>query len=233
MFVRCRCLRQLYLFSLSFLGLTPESLCCRLRFRGLRPKSVGSITEQDYNAYIMCSRESCAVLPSHLIASLLIFLAAFLIGVSAAQLALTSNAGSMDLRDYSAHSTCLNQDGVDFYRVATWQNKVFKKGLLIVANHGAEPISFSINPQGRLVNLGREFADPTEMNLIMKPSDVHVFSTANSLKFAEMIRRSTPGYDQETLDFTFSYLITDSTKTKTMHVVFNAEKGFPSQCSSY
>jgi hypothetical protein len=201
-------------------------------FAGLMQKSIGTAAVRDYNANIMCSRESYAILPSRFIASLLIFLAAFLIGISAAQFALKSRHDPMDLPEYSAHSTCLNQDGIDFYRVTTWQNKAFKKGLLIVANHGTQPVSFSIDSQGRLVDLDRKFSDPTEMNSVMEPGDVHVFSSANSLKFTEMVRLSTPGYDQELLDFTFSYLTGDSTKIKTMHVVFDAEKGFPSQCAS-
>jgi hypothetical protein len=196
-------------------------------------KSIGTATVQGYNANIMCSRESYAVLPSRFIASLLIFLAAFIVGISAAQFVLKTRHGSLDLREYSAHSTCLNQDELDFYRVATWQNKAFKKGLLIVANHGTKSVSFSIDPQGRLVALEHEFVDPSELNFTMDPGDVHVFSAANSLKFAEQVRLSTPGYDQEVLDFTFGYLIGDSTKIKTMHVVFDAEKGFPTECSSH
>lgn len=201
-------------------------------FVGLMQRSIGTAAVRDYNANIMCSRESYAVLPSRFIASLMIFLAAFIVGISAAQFALKTRHGSMDLRGYSAHSTCLNEDGIDFYRVATWQNKAFKKGLLIVANHGTQPVSFNIDPKGRLVALEHEFVDSSELNLVMEPGDVHVFTSANSLKFTEMVRLSTPGYDQELLDFTFSYLTGDSTKINTMHVVFDAEKGFPSQCAS-
>jgi hypothetical protein len=74
----------MYCFLLSFLGLTPEAAKrgAAASFRGLMQKSIGTAAVRDYNANIMCSRESCAVLPSRFIASLLIFLAAFLIGVA-------------------------------------------------------------------------------------------------------------------------------------------------------
>ena len=109
-------------------------------------KTLCSNTRQDYNALHMCSRESCAVVPSRFFAGLLIFLGAFLIGAFAAKsLTQTQRTGVFDTSSSapSEIGSCYSPDGVEIQLVGkNGPAGDLRIPQLTISNSGPEPIYY-------------------------------------------------------------------------------------------
>lgn len=175
---------------------------------------------REYNPLDMCCRIACSSPYNRVVNGLLIFLATFLIGLSAAQT--VSWLDRYPFTKPNISRSCPNQDGLSILRVfPRLDENRSPDPVLLISNQGIESIYYRVDRFGNVfdspVDLDHRLASGDER--LLEPGDRLVFSAAK--------------YDQDPQTITLSYRKGDSKRIYLLTAYFSNRRSTPDRCNDY